>query len=405
MVALFTSNGCRKANPATIIGKNMTRRQRLAATFRGLPVDRPAVCFNEINGLDENPQDHQPFNIFTDPSWLPLIELAREKTDRIVLRGVAFKEYIPDPVDQFAVIKNEQRNQSILSTKTITIGHKIFTARTRRDSDLNTLWTLEHFIKSVEDLQVFLQLPIDTLQGTPDVSPIITAEEQINDTGMVMVDTPDPICLAAGLFDMELFTIIALTEPVLFHRLLEKFAAFLYPMTRSTATQLPGRAWRIYGPEYASPPFLSPELFQDYVVRYDKPMIEIIHVANGFVRLHSHGRLKAILNHIISMGSDGLDPIEPPPQGDMELSEVAGKCGRQLVLFGNLELSDIENLPTALFKAKIERALREGTNKEGRGFVLMPSACPIGRKLKALTLANYKMMVEMVESMEHPRIP
>jgi hypothetical protein len=129
-------------------------------------------------------------------------------------------------------------------------------------------------------------------------------------------------------------------------------------------------------------------------------MIEMIHGANGFVRLHSHGRLKAILNHIISMGSDGLDPIEPPPQGDMELHEVAAMCGQRMVLFGNLELSDIENLPTALFKDKIRKALEEGVVKEGRGFVLMPSACPIGRKLKPLTLANYKLMVEMVEEME-----
>ena len=37
-----------------------------------------------------------------------------------------------------------------------------------------------------------------------------------------MVDTEDPLCAAAQLFSMEDFTIIALTEQKLFHRLLEK---------------------------------------------------------------------------------------------------------------------------------------------------------------------------------------
>jgi len=36
---------------------------------------------------------------------------------------------------------------------------------------------------------------------------------------------------------------------------------------------------------------------------------------------------------------------------------------------------------------------------KGRGFVLMPSSCPYGRKLPPLALANYRKMVEIVE---HP---
>jgi len=65
-------------------------------------------------------------------------------------------------------------------------------------------------------------------------------------------------------------------------------------------------------------------------------------------------------------------------------------------LFGNLEASDIENLPTPQFREKVKRALEEGTRGEGRGFVLMPSACPYGRVLSARALSNYEAMVEEV---------
>ncbi len=43
-------------------------------------------------------------------------------------------------------------------------------------------------------------------------------------------------------------------------------------------------------------------------------------------------------------------------------------------------------------------ALREGTAGEGRGFVLMPSACPYGRVLPERALVNYRLMVEMTEA-------
>ena len=92
----------------------------------------------------------------------------------------------------------------------------------------------------------------------------------------------------------------------------------------------------------------------------------------------------------------GLDPIEPPPQGDVELKYVREKYGKKFVLFGNLEASDLENLETGEFVKKIDRAIREGTSGRGRGFVLMPSSCPYGRVLSPKTLANYEKMAKMI---------
>ena len=90
----------------------MTRRERLMRTLRGEAVDRPPVCFYEINGLDERPDDPDPFNIYADPSWGPLIDLAREKTDRIVMRGVAFDGVLPDPVGDLAETESFERDGS-----------------------------------------------------------------------------------------------------------------------------------------------------------------------------------------------------------------------------------------------------------------------------------------------------
>ena len=45
-----------------------------------------------------------------------------------------------------------------------------------------------------------------------------------------------------------------------------------------------------------------------------------------------------------------------------------------MVLFGNLEASDLENLPAEEFRLRVQRALSEGTIGTGRCFVLMASA-------------------------------
>ena len=81
----------------------------------------------------------------------------------------------------------------------------------------------------------------------------------------------------------------------------------------------------------------------------------------------------------------------------MGLYEVRERVGRQMVLFGNLEISDIELLPSEQFAEKVRRALDEGTRGTGRGFVLMPSASPYGRTISARTLHNYETIVRLVE--------
>jgi len=375
----------------------MTRRERLMATLRGQTVDRPAVSFYEINGLVQDSADPDPFNIYSHPSWHPLLTLAKESTDRIVMRGVAFADVLPDPIEEISEAETSIIEARRYCVRRVCAQNRVLTSRTRRDPDVNTVWTEEPLLKNIDDLKAFLTVPLPCAGEIVDTSLVTNAEEALGDTGIVMIDTPDPLCLAASLFSMDEYMIIALTEQALFHQLLEKFAEGLLPKTEAISKALPGRLWRIYGPEYASPPYLPPRLFRKYVCRYVAPMIEAIHRYGGYARIHCHGNVKAILDDIVVMGADGLDPIEPPPQGDVELECVRKKYGKELVLFGNLEVSDIENLPTDCFAEKVKCALNEGTTGKGRGFVLMPSACPYGRELSSLTLRNYEKIIEIVE--------
>lgn len=380
----------------------MTSRERLLATLQGRSVDRPAVNFYEIGGIVADTGDPDPYNIYNSPDWKPLIELAETKTDIIrMVSAVRERSFDPGVVganpqvsDYFQETCADDGHRRV-TRLTVTAGGRVMTQQTVRERELNTVWTTEHLLKSAEDVEAYLTLPREAFAETIDVSRLVAAESDLGDRGLVMVDTEDPLCAAAALFSMEDYTVLAFTERELFLRLLDTMAEFILPRTEEVSRRFPGRLWRIYGPEFASAPYLPPELFREYVVRYVSPMARAIQAHGGTVRIHSHGRLQGILPLIDEMGIDALDPIEPPPQGDVELREVRERYGRQWVLFGNLEVSDIESLSASVFAEKVKRALDEGMSGPGRGFVLMPSASPFGRQISPLCLKNYETMVEL----------
>jgi len=376
----------------------MKRKERLMATLRGEGVDRAPVCFYELDGISQNEHSTDPFHIYTHASWLPLLELTREKTDIIINGGVGFRRGGPNPLDELTAQNthiSEDGTRHV--TRQIRAGGRLLTERTRRHPDIDTVWTTEHLLKDADDLMAWLALPESEI-GTPDFSGLDERERRLGDTGIFMINTADALCEVAPLFSMEDYTVIALTEQALFRRALEKTQEKLLQKVEAVAKARPGRLWRIVGPEYAAPPFLPPRLYGEYVLRYDKPIVDIIQKYGGFARIHQHGRLKDNLDMIAGTGCVGLDPIEPPPQGDVSLAYVRQRYGEQMVLFGNLEVSDIECLDEKAMERKVLTALEEGTAGQGRGFALMPSACPYGRVLPEKALRNYCKIIEVHEN-------
>jgi len=373
----------------------LTRRERLMATLRGEPVDRPAVNFYEIGGFKVDPSDPDPFNIYNSPSWQPLLELAEECTDIIRMRSPATTPSSDNCASEFFTSETFVEDGSRFTRTTLRVAGRTMTSMSRQDPNVATVWVIEPLLKNLEDLEAYLQIPNEAFKYEINIDELEAEDAALGDKGIIMVDMADPLCLAASLFSMEDFTIIAMTEPTIFHKLLQKSAVRIYPIVEKTAEAFPGHLWRIVGPEYATEPYLPPKLFKEYVFDYDKPIIDVIHKHGGFARVHCHGRIKNVLPIIAEMNADGIDPIEPPPQGDVELADVRHEYGKQLVLFGNLEASDIENLPPDEFECVAAKSLADGTSGEGRGFVLMPSASPYGRTITPTTLANYQTMVRL----------
>ncbi|MEJ2704508.1 MAG: uroporphyrinogen decarboxylase family protein [Sedimentisphaerales bacterium] len=329
------------------------------ATLRGEPVDRPAVNFYEVGGFRIDPSDPDEFNVYNDPSWQPLLRLAEEHSDVIRMRSPIKSRSHEVNVSHYKMLEYVE-DGCRFSRVRLQAGGRTLTSLTRRCPDVDTLWTIEHLLKSVDDLKAYLEVPDEVFAEEVDVTALIEEDQRLAEKGIIMIDTDH-----------------------------------IYARTEATAKAFPGHLWRIYGPEFATEPYLPPHLFKDYVVRYTGPMVEMIQKHGGFARIHCHGRIRAVLDYIAEMGATAIDPIEPPPQGDVELSEVRRRYGRELVLFGNIEFADIEHAEPAEFEKIVAKALKDGTDGEGKGFVLMPSSAPISRTISSKVMANYETMIHL----------
>ncbi len=382
----------------------MNSKERLLKTLAGEPVDRPALSFYEIGGFLVNPDNQDEYNVYNSPSWKPLLDLAENHTDIMRMMSpvrktshLAWEHANQNPaIEKYVKLESWEDDRSTFSRLSYTLGKKVLSSVTRRDKSLDTVWTIEYLIKTREDVLTYLALPDEVFGETIDCEPLYEEEKRLGNRGIVMVDTEDPVCVVAGLFPMEEFALFAFTEPDLCHQMLRKHARIIQARTEQVSALLPRHLWRIYGPEYVTPPFFPANFFADFVVQYDGPMIDAIHRNGGYARVHVHGNVNEVLPAIVDMGADAIDPLEPPPHGNLELAVARKLYGKQLVLFGNIEITDIENLPTDQFRKVVRSSIEEGTSGSGRGFVLLPSASPYGREISDLTLTNYRIILEEV---------
>ena len=129
------------------------------------------------------------------------------------------------------------------------------------------------------------------------------------------------------------------------------------------------------------------------VVKYDTELIRMIQEAGFFVQMHSHGKVGSVLDYIEQCAPDALEPLEPPPDGDIELAEVKKRIGEEITLCGNIEMRDFEIGTPEEIDAKVKRIM-EDAKGEG-GFILMPTATPITVPLEEHIAGN---LIQFIDS-------
>ncbi|RJP22096.1 MAG: hypothetical protein C4527_22470 [Candidatus Omnitrophota bacterium] len=358
----------------------LTSQQRLLKTFRREPVDRVPISTYELLpfGADSWYENQ--------PSYRSLLQFIGENTDILYLwERSGINKYRWDEE-----IVEWREGKSTFQRYTLHTPVHDLTRLTRRDDDLHTTWTIEPLFKTLEDMETYYALPWEF--GGVDMSSFEQAVARLGDRGVMLCDTMDPVCTMAYALDFEPFMILAWQERARLRKFMDLALERLHAELRYKLEHGAGPVWRIYGPEYISPPYFPPDVFRELVLEYDKAIIDLIHEYGGYVRLHSHGNVSQLLDQFIEMGADATDPLEPPPQGDVDLGDVKKRYGESLILFGNIELAYLEYWQPEQIETYVKQSIDAAA--EGGGYVIMPTAAPINAPLWQTTERNYYRLIE-----------
>ena len=145
------------------------------------------------------------------------------------------------------------------------------------------------------------------------------------------------------------------------------------------------------GPEVCVPPLMGPRDFDEFVVRYDRRLTDVIHESGGIVWVHSHGYMNDVLEGFVEAGVDCLQPLEPPPHGDLVLADAKRRVGGRLCLEGNLECHDFDNLDAEAMRERVRKAIADAA--PAGGFIVACASGPTS-PLTPRSAANVVAAVE-----------
>lgn len=121
--------------------------------------------------------------------------------------------------------------------------------------------------------------------------------------------------------------------------------------------------------------FISRQMYEDLIVPVQKVLVDGCR-ANG-VPSHCHtcGSIDDRLESIVDVGFDGIECLDPPPLGNVELADAVRRIGDRAYIKGNIDPVNVLMKGTREEVAdNVKRCLETGMN--ARGFILS-TACAI----------------------------
>ncbi len=143
---------------------------------------------------------------------------------------------------------------------------------------------------------------------------------------------------------------------------------------------------------FAGGPLLSPKMYDEFVAPYERRVTEAVRATGVPVYTHTCGSIGDRLEAMVATGTMGVDTLDPPPLGNVELADAKQRIGSEAFIKGNMD-------SVKLLKFKTEDEVRAHvldrlqTGMPGGGYILS-SACSVAPKVEPWKLEMLTPLAE-----------
>ncbi|MBE0699781.1 MAG: hypothetical protein IH586_22875 [Anaerolineaceae bacterium] len=237
-----------------------------------------------------------------------------------------------------------------------------------------TPWETEYLIKNERDFALweeFCPLPVKV-----DLSPVRAVKERLGEQGIIRSHPFSPgqgspwqsFCT---LVDTEKAIYVAMDTPDFLHHALETIlqrtlkVMQMWEGTPADMIEIGGGA--------GSSTVISPKLFREFCLPYDKRQNVLLHKLDLKVVYHLCGGLMPMLDLVVETGADGLETMTPPAMGgDCNLREASRQVGEKLFFIGGFDQNAGFENGTPEMARELVYACFEAT-KDHAGYICCPS--------------------------------
>ena len=360
----------------------MTNRERLFAALEGRPLDRVPIWL-----LFPYHRTGYYVDVRTNPCYRHIFEASQEMAIMLDRRNLKTQVWGPGVVetDETVVEQGWQVHRHTLQYR----GERLVAEYRSHGREIQ----IKKLVETEADLEVFCSLPVNT--DAPAIRAGLDAQlpqywqeraEFPAECGAMMLDLGEPISVLYHNANLTEYPIWSLSHRDLVTDLLRRLQEHYRLVYRYTLENRMAEVYFMVGSELASPPMVSRETFQQWVLPFAQELIGMVHAGGAKVIQHYHGQIRLLLEDFLTIGADGLHTIESPPVGNCTITQAFDVVGDRMTLIGNVQYDLFRSLTESEMAAEVARVLAE---VNGRRWILSPSAGPYEATISDQMQRNY----------------
>ena len=198
------------------------------------------------------------------------------------------------------------------------------------------------------------------------------------------------------LFGYEQSLLYMLDDPGKIHAILRSYTQGTVDLARRQARR--GVDAVLISSAFAGGGFISPGQYEEFVLPYEQQVVAEVQREGVAVYTHTCGKIGDRLELMVATGLDGIDTLDPPPLGTVDLADAKRRVGAQIFFKGNIDPVHtlLRKTPGEVREDALER-LRVGS--PGSGYILS-SACSVSPRVPP---ANLLVLAESAEEFGAPQ--